>query len=76
MNRGALQKTLNACGPLVINKNTEIWPRSLHVAPTGGRGTCLRNLDIETRAAKVWDLVQSDHQNLTTQTRQLSRLVR
>ena len=41
----------------------------------GGRGLCLRNPNLETRAANVWDLVQSDQQNLATQTGQLSRLV-
>jgi len=35
----------------------------------------LRNSDLETRAANVWDLVQSDQQNLATQTGQLSRPV-
>jgi len=41
------------------------WP--LHVAsreqfrdPQWGRGPRLRNSDLETRAANVWDLVQSD----------------
>jgi len=38
------------------------------VAPKGGRGPRLRNPDLETRAANVWDLVQSDQQNLAAQT--------
>jgi len=49
--------------------------RPLHVTPKGGRGLCLRNPDIETTAANVWNLVQSDQQNLATQIGQLSRLV-
>jgi len=36
----------------------------------------LRNPDLKTRAANVWDLLQSDQYNLATQTGQLSRLVR
>ena len=44
--------------------------------PRGGRGNRLRNPNLETRAANVWDLVQSDQYNLATpKTRQLSRLV-
>jgi len=56
--------------------------RPLHVVPSEqfrgpqeGRGLRLRNSDLETRAANVWDLVQSDQQNLATQTGQLSRPV-
>jgi len=75
MSRGALQKTLNTCGPLLFNKNTWFWhlpllvapARPLHVPPEnsfrgsqGERGPRLRNPDLETRAANVWDLVQSD----------------
>ena len=75
MSRGPLQKTLNTCGHLIINENTQFWPlllleapaRPLHVVPReqllgpkGGRGPRLRNPDLETRVANVWDLVQSD----------------
>ena len=50
--------------------------RPLQVAPKGGvRGLRLRNPVLETRAANVWDLVQSDQQNLATQTEKLRRLV-
>ena len=49
-------------------------PANNSVAPKGGRGPRLRNPDLETRVANVWDLVQSDQQNLATQTGLLSRL--
>jgi len=73
MSRGALQKTLNTCAPLLFNKNTWFWPllvapvRPLHVPPENTfRGpqrdtrAPFENPDLETRAANVWDLVQSD----------------
>jgi len=56
----ALQKTLNACGPLLINKEYLDLASASARGPQGGRGACLRNPDLETRAADVWDLVQSD----------------
>jgi len=91
MSHGALQKTFNTCGPLLFNKIPGFglglcsWPllglytcprRTASVAPKGQRGPRLRNPDLETRAADVWDLVQSDQKKLATlKTGQLSRLV-
>jgi len=75
MSHGALQKTLNTCGPLLFNKKPGFglclcsWPlfgvctclqRTASVAPKGEGGPRLRNPDLETRAANIWDLVQSD----------------
>jgi len=72
MSHGALQKTLNTCGPLLYNKNTWFRPLPLLVAPArplyvppensfrgsqGGERAHLRNPDLETRAENVWDLV-------------------
>ena len=50
--------------------------RTASVAPKGERGPSLRNPDLETRAANVWDLVQSDQKKFATlKTGQLSGLV-
>jgi len=73
MSRGPLQKTLNTCGPcssmkipsfgLCLLPLLGLCPRlreNSSVPPKVGRGPSLRNPDLETRAANVWDLVQSD----------------
>ena len=49
------------------------YPVALPLIAVSISKTCQHHL--ETRAAKVWDLVQSDQWNLATQTGQLSRPV-